>query len=248
MERKYLAVLIVALTALSLALVGAMAFGTVGATTDDPTTEQSADSTIDVSAVGEATAAPDRGVLQVAVVVEGDDTDAVSDELAADAEELRNALDELGVDYETTRYRVSAPRYAREEPDHEYEGVHSFEVNVEDPAMVGDVVDAATGVGAEVGDVELTLSDEMRDELREEAIEDAMSDARSQAETIAAAGDLTLSHAAQIDASQRSYSPVAYDVALEAAEDDVADVPTQIERDEVSVTYSIDVTYNATSA
>lgn len=249
MERKYLAVLVAALTVLSLALVGAMALGTVGAqSSDDPTEEQFTDSTIDVSATGEATAAPDEGVVQVAVVVQGDDTDAVSDELAADAEELRNALDELGVEYETTSYRVGAPRYVREEPDYEYEGHHAFEVTADDPDVVGAIVDAATGAGAQVNGVELTLSDEMRAELREEAIEDAMSDARSQAETIAAASDLTISHAGQIDASQRRFSPVTYSAELDVAEDDGEAVVTEIERDEVSVTYSIDVTYNATSA
>lgn len=247
MERKYLAVLIAALTLLSLALVGAMAFGTVGAqSSDDPTTEQSTDSTIDVSATGEASAPPDEGVVQVAVVVEGNDTDAVSNELAADADELRDALDELDVDYETTSYGVTAPHFAREEPDHEYEGHHSFEVTTEDPDVVGDVVDAAAGVGAQINDVELTLSEEMRDELQEEAIEDAIAEADTQAETIADASSLTISHASDIDASQRSFSPVAYDAELEMAEVD-DDVATEIESDDVSISYSIDVTYNATS-
>jgi uncharacterized protein YggE len=117
-------------------------------------------------------------------------------------------------------------------------------VTLDDPGQAGDVIGAATGAGAEVTDVELTLSEEKRTELREDAIRAAMTDARSQADTIAAAGDLQVTNVATVDASQGRYVPVRY----EAAAGGGAAAETVVSEGEVSVTYRVQVTYNATAA
>lgn len=241
MQRNYLAALIVGLIALAVVLAGAMAVsGAVGADSpDDPSETQS----ISVDALGEATAEPDKAIVTVAITDRGDDPEAIRDELATGSEELKDALADENVDIETEHYRIREP--FRDE-EHEYEGVHAYRITVDDPDRAGDIVDIAAGTGAEIGNIDMTLSEETRDELRDEAIEDAMDDARHQADTIAASGDLTVTDILTVDASERSYRPVAYevmdaDVAAEPAP------PTEIETGDVSITYSVDVTFEATS-
>ncbi len=234
---------------LVLATAGAVAggLGTAGA----QSTAQPADRTVSVAATGSADASPDRAVVRVAATAEGNSSAEVRDALAAESEALRAALDEFGVDYETIEYRIYSvdererpPREAA--PSAEYRGVHAYQVSLDEPDGAGAVIDAATEAGAEVTDIELTLSDEKRTELREEAIRAAMTDARSQADTIAAAGDLRVTNVATVDASQGRYVPVRYEAA--DAGGNAAAPRTVISEGEVSVTYRVEVTYNATTA
>lgn len=234
---------------LVLATAGAVAtgLGTAGA----QSTAQPADHTVSVAATGNADASPDQAVVRVAATAEGNNSAEVRDALAADAEALRTTLDELGVDYETAEYRIySVDERERpprgEAPSAEYRGVHAYQVTLDEPDRAGATIDAATEVGAEVTDVELTLSEEERTELREDAIRAAMSDARSQADTIADAGDLRVTNVATVDASQDRYVPVRYEAA--DAGGSAAAPETVISEGEVSVTYRVEVTYNATTA
>jgi len=240
MERNYLAALIAGFTVLAVVFGGAMAgFGTVGA---DSTDGQTDNQTISVTATGEAEASPDQGIVRLAVTAEGDDPSVVRDDLAAGADELRSALDELGVEYETSDYSIREPHRERgDQPA--YKGYHTFTVTVDDPEGVGAVIDAAADAGARIGHLQLTLSEEKRNELRDQAIETAMEDARHQAETIAASSNLEVTGVLSVDASQRHYRPVSYET---AAAEDGAGASTQIDMGLVSVTYNVDVTFNAT--
>ena len=242
MQRNHLAALLVGLTVLAVALVGAMALaGAVGADSPEETSENQK---IAVDGSGSAETAPDRASVDVAVTATGDETEEVRDELASDAAALEDALDEEDVEYETAHYQIREP--FRDERDYGYEGAHAFDVTVEDPDDVGSIIDLATGVGAEVGNIQMTLSAETREELRDEAIEDAMDDARSQADTIAATSDLTVTDVIKVDASQQRFSPVAYEMADDV--DDAEDAPpTEIETDDVSVSYTVDVVFDVTS-
>jgi len=53
----------------------------------------------------------------------------------------------------------------------DHRGIHVFSVSVNDTDAVGSVIDSASNVGAEIGNVELTRTEETRDELRDEATE-----------------------------------------------------------------------------
>ncbi len=234
---------------LVLATAGAVAagLGTAGA----QSTVQPADRSISVAATGSADTSPDRAVVRVAATAQGNSSAAVRDALAADSEALRTALDGLGVEYETTEYRINAvdererpPREPRPGPSAEYRGVHAYQVTLDTTDSTGSVIDAATEAGAEVTSVELTLSEERRTELREDAVQSAMTDARSQADTVAAAGDLRVTNVATVDASQGRYAPVRY----EAADAGGGAAGTVVSAGEVSVTYRVEVTYNATTA
>ena len=243
MQRKYLAAIGFALL-LALSTVGVAAglgpSGAAAATADDQPTNRS----ITVDATGEASATPDRAVIHLAVRAEGETPSAVRDELVSGAEDLRAALDELGVEYETVAYSVDE-RYRPPEQSGgpTYEGVHRFEVTLDDPNATGSVVDAAADADASVDRVRLTLSDEKREELRTEAIQNAMDDARQQADTIAAAADLSVTSVLTVDAAQSDYSPVAYEQASAA---DSGSASTTIDSGDVSVTYDVQVSYEAT--
>lgn len=247
MQRDSLAVLTAAVVALGLLTLGGFAaLGSAGA--QDTTDDGVADNRIHVSAIGEAEAEPDQAIVNVAITAEDDDIETVRDELATGSADLTDALDELGVEYETTDYRVGQSSYRHDERDEpEYRGSHAFEITLEDPDQTGTVIDTAVDAGAEIGNVQLTLSEDERQALRDEAIEAAMEDARTQADTIAAAGGLEVVSVSEVDAAQRGFRPVGFDGAERAAEDDAAP-PTAIQSGDVSVTYSVDVTYNATSS
>lgn len=248
MQRDHLALLTAAAVALALLVVGAAAaFGSAGA--QEPADVQSNDHTIHVSATGEAETAPDKAILEVGIVAEGDSLDAVRDDLASGSENLTASLEELGVEYETSGYDIDQQRHPREERERarpEYVGAHSFTVTLNDTDQVGTVIDGSVDAGAEIEHVRLTLSDDQRAQLRDEAIEAAMGDARHQADTIAQTSGLEVTTVTSVDASQRGYRPVPVEGVDDVAGDGDAP-PTEIQTGAVSVTYSVDVTYNATS-
>lgn len=246
------------------ALVGAGAivgFGAVGAQEEAQAANNTADQrTIHVSATGQADAQPDQAVVTAAIAAEGESVGEVRDELATGTQNLTAALDNLSVEYETTQYSVHEPRERPDPPrsspgdDEEdddgaqFEGEHILRVTVTDMNQTGAVVDAVAGADAQVRNLELTLSDDRREELRDRAIQDAMDDAAQQADTIAEAGNLAVTGVQRVDASQQRFIPFAADeMAVEAAQDD-GGPPTQIATGEVSVSYHVDVTYNADDA
>jgi uncharacterized protein YggE len=243
MERNYIAALLVGLTVLAVALVGAMAVsGAVGA---DSVQESNANQQISVDAVGEAEAEPDKAIVNVVVRAEGEDPGSIRDALAEGAADLESALNEEGVEYKTTNYEIREPY--RNEPDApELVGLHGFQITVDNPDNVGNIIDVATNAGAEVSNIRMTLSEEKSKELRDQAIENAMNDAREQADTIASAGDLVVTGVINVDAHQRHYSPVSFDSAP-AAQDGASGAPTNIETGQVSVTYNVEVTFDADS-
>lgn len=246
MKRKHHAVLIAAIAVLAL-----LAIGAVTALDGDESTEQTDDGayefrSIDVSATGVADTTPDKAILRVSVTAEGDEVADVRDELAVGADALTTALDDLGVEYETREYDISQPRVPPEEREvPAYQGRHAFTITLDDPDRAGQVIDAAAGTGAEINDVTLTLSDDRQEQLRDEAIGAAMDDARQQADAIASSGGLEVVAVSSVSAGDRRFSPVAYDVATEVQEEDDAAPPTDIVTDDVSVSYTVSVTYEA---
>jgi uncharacterized protein YggE len=249
MTRKILAVVGMSALLVAASFVG---LGAVGA---QSSAETPADRTISVSATGEAEASPDQAVVRVSVVSEGNTSSDVREDISTGAEELRTALDEIDADYETESYSIEQRRVRpdrRGEPGSPasegtsyYRGAHRFTITVDDTDTTGPVIDAATNAGAEINDVRLTLSDDRRTELRDQAITDAMDDAQRQATTLAAAGDLSVTTVATIEASQGYYRPVRLETA--AASGDGSAGGAVIESGDVSVTYDVQVTYNATA-
>lgn len=237
----------------ALLVIGAVAISGFGSVDAQSSNESPGDRTITVSATGSAEASPDQAVVHIAVTAEGAEPAQVRNTLATDAEELRTELDELGVTYETNRYAIEErrdpPRADRKHSNTDdtptYRGIHAFTVTIDDLEATGSVIEAAANTGGEISHVQLTLSDQRRSELRNQAIENAMTDARSQATTIAAADNLSVTTVATVDAAESRYRPVPVEMAGDTGGDG-GSVPTVIDGGTVSVTYNVQVTYNAT--
>ena len=238
---------IILVSLLAMTLVGVAVVSPIGAQSPD----DDADRTVSVDATGGASAAPDRALVRVRAVAEGDDPGAVRDELATGTDALRSNFEGIGLsedDYETSEYRVRSPRVPPREAESApaFRGVHGFEVTLEDPDRVGAVIDAAADAGVEVETIEFTLSEAVRADLREDAIANAMGDARAQADAIADNGDLHVTSVESVDATQRNFSPVRYETeAMATPTPGSAD--TSVETGDVSVEYAVEVTYRATA-
>lgn len=247
MRRKALTVLVVA----GLLTVGAAGTALALGSPDQQATAapDGQAKSVSVSGQGSANAAPDKAVIRVAVVAEGDDSATVRDDLSAGAADLREALGEAGVSddqIQTDYYRIREGRpYPREERERPTRGEHAFEVELADTDMTGAVVDAAADSGAEVQNLRFTLAEDTRADLRDEALENAMGDADRQAQTLAGASDLTITGVHSVDATNNRYRPVRYEGAVaETAAGDGGS--TSIESGDVSVSVSVRVVYNAT--
>ncbi|MFC4436728.1 MULTISPECIES: SIMPL domain-containing protein [Natrialbaceae] len=203
------------------------------------------DNEIVVSTSGEATADPDAATLSVGAEASGDTAEEVTDELAARAEALREAFDDLGIPEENVeegRYRVH-PQRRRDGDTAGYEGQHSFQLTLEDVDRVGEIIDELTAAGADdVGRVTFSLQDETHDEIRKEAIDDALANADDEARHIADNRGVTITGTKAVETGDVRLNTVR--VAADVAEDDAADgPPTEIDADPVSVTASVTVTY-----
>ncbi|MFW5938208.1 MAG: SIMPL domain-containing protein [Halanaeroarchaeum sp.] len=214
--------------------------------TDDPTR------TIQVAATGSTEAQPDKALVRVSVETTADDPTTARNRLAANVTSMRDALADAGVaedrirttDFDLRQDRERRPPEGEEEPETKYRARHRFEIEVDDVDRVGNVVDTAVDNGAtDVDDVRFTLSDETRQELRTEALETAMSDAHQQAETIASSADLRITGVSS--ASTTDVNVPTRSVTMEADADGGG---TSVSSGPVSVTATVEVTYNATDA
>ncbi|WP_276299919.1 SIMPL domain-containing protein [Halorussus lipolyticus] len=205
--------------------------------------------TISVSASGRAEAEPDQAVLRVAVLARGDDANAVREQLARNASQMREALRSAGIaddQIRTVRYAIDQ-EYREVDGDRRpvgFQGVHAFEITLSNASRAGAIIDVAVSNGAnQVDNVELTLSDERRREVRADALRDAMENARGDAEVIAESANLTVVGVHTASTGDVSFSPVRAE-ALTA--DAAGQAGTSIESGPVTVTAQVQVTYNAT--
>ena len=94
MKRDQLPILVVIVALLAAVLTGAA----LVAPSDAQDPDANANRTVAVDATGEADAAPDQAVVRVAATAEGDDPQAVRDDLAANSDALREELSNAGVE------------------------------------------------------------------------------------------------------------------------------------------------------
>jgi uncharacterized protein YggE len=160
-----------------------------------------------------------------------------TERLAANVTALRDALDDENLSIESVR-TTSFTVYSQENEDGStvYVARQSFHVTTTDPDAAGTVVDAAVAAGpTEVQNVAFALSEERQRDVRAEAIDAAVTDARVQAEALADSADLTLGEVRSISTGGGFGGPVRL---AEATDIDVSPV---------SVTASVQVTYNASN-
>lgn len=234
------------------ALAGCSGFA--GTATPAGGDEAQLERSITVTTAGEATSAPDRATLRVAVTATGEDAAAVRDELDAGEDELRTALTDWGLEDDAIRtdeYDVRESYETREDPNRtRYEGTHRYAIELDDVDAVGEIVDVAVDAGAdEVQRIQFGLSDEREREVREEAIQTAMANADDDAAALANASGLEVSGVYEVSTAQsrsRPYVAESYTGAADGA--DASGASTAVETGDVSVSVSVNVVYEAAPA
>lgn len=217
------------------------AFGTDSMETETDADPSGNERLVEVSAGGKASADPDRARARFGVEAAGETAEAVRTELAAESEKLQATLSELVPEenVRTTGYRIGERREGTG-----FEGSHSYAVEVEDVARVGEVIDAAVEAGADdVGRVGFTLAPDTREELREEALKDALASADREAEAIAADRGTEIVETAWVSTAGGGGGRPVEGPVPEVATDDDARAPTDLETGPVSVSVSVTVGY-----
>lgn len=207
---------------------------------------------IQVTASGDISAAPDKAVLRLAVVSTADSADAARAQVAEDAANLRSALEDMGVaddEVQTAYFDISAiheeTRNGTEIAG--YRAAHGFEVHVEvDSADLGNrtgvIIDTAVQNGAnQIDGIQFTLTVETRRELREQALERAMTNARQDADFLANTSALTITGVRSISTADVGVQPVEMSLRETAADSG----ETVIEPGPVRVSATVSVTYEA---
>lgn len=250
----------------ALALAGLVVLaGCTGAAGDpdeqDPGANASAqqaagDATIVVAGEGAVSAEPDAATVGLTVVATGEDPETVRNRLSRNVSAARAALLEYGLDEEqirSERFRIRENRRDRRDGDSEeppYVGTHQLVVEVGDVDAVGEIIDAAVESGpVQVDGVRFGLSDERRDQLRDRALTEAVEDARGEAELVAAAENMEVRSAHRITTDRVQVDRPRGTVVQEAAATPTAgdDGSTRVESNDVTVTASVQVAYNATA-
>ncbi len=237
--------------ALTLTLVGAgVAVAGLGSEAPASSAPAGASQTIQVSASGQADAQPDLGILRVGVEVTADDATTARSQVGDNISTVRSALSEMGIESDQIR---TVDYDLRQDRDHRksaegptetsYRARHVLLIEVKDLDTLGSVIDASVDAGVtNIHDVRYTLSEETRRELRRDALTDAMENARAQADTLADESDLSVTGVSTVSTRDVSFRQPRY----ERAAMDGGGGGTSIETGSVTVSASVEVTYNAT--
>lgn len=246
-QQKVLTAVLAAALLVAAGVAGAVVLGSgpAAAGPSDP-----GEKSITVSASGQIETTPDQAVVRVAITATGNDSTAVREELASQTRSLQNALEEYGIPAENVRTAHYDIRQERERTPEgtelgDFRGVHAFEVTVDEVDAAGEVIDVAVDSGADtVNGVSFTLSDEKREQLHNDALERAMANAETRADTLASAGDLSVTGIHTIVSANTNYHAYRTETAYVAAT--AGDAGTSVQAGPVTVTASVRVTYNAT--
>ena len=222
--------------------------------------DQSGDrgTTVTVAGHGSVDAEPDAATLRLTVAAEGDTPETVRNRLSRNVSAAREALLAFGLDEEQVRseeFRIRENYRAEREPNAghpEYIGYHSLVVELNDTDAVGGAIDAAVESGpVRVEGVTFGLSEQRRDQLRDRALTEAVENAREEAELVAGTEGLVVVSAERMTTDRVNVDQSSGTVYHEAAATATAQADagsTRVESDDVTVTASVTVVYNATAS
>ncbi|MDY7082920.1 MAG: SIMPL domain-containing protein, partial [Halobacteria archaeon] len=207
---------------------------------------------IQVSAGGQASAEPNKAVINLAAEATSPDPNRAREKLASQVSSMRQALENAGISEDqirTTDFSINEQREPVRRPveggqpskeEVTYVARHAFEIELSDLNRTGEIIDVAVSNGAtQVSNVRYTLSEERRRQVKSEALRDAMENARSQANTLASSAGLSLGSVRSISTTDVSISPVRYQSATLSADAG----GTSIETGPVSVNAQVNVVY-----
>jgi len=204
--------------------------------------------TISLTGSGSASAQADQAMVNLGVETTSEEA---SEAISANAEKMTEviaAIMALGVsedDIVTTSYSVY-PQYDWTESGRVFKGytvTNMVQVTIKDLDIVGDVIDAAAGAGAnQIYGISFELSDAKREELKTNAYIAALGDAQDKADVIAETLGLTITGVQSV--TEYSYTPVrSYEYAEAAMDGAMSIASTPIISGDLSVTVSVHIVF-----
>ena len=233
--KRIIAVLVVAISLLTVAGVSAQDFPP---------------STVTVDGFGQVFGAPDLAFVQLGVQSNSEDVLVTFNDTTDSIQRVIAALTELGIDradiqttglslYQDIPYDPStgAPT---ETPI--YHAQNSLNVTVRDVSMVGTVIETGVGAGANtINGLSFGIAD--RSALEQQAREAAVSDARARAEQLASLLEVNLGSASIIVETVDNTSPIAFDRAYAVAQP----APSPVQEGQLTVSVQVRVTFAITA-
>jgi hypothetical protein len=218
-------------TILSLLAISALALFASGcAPTQGAADGQTPVRTLNSSGVGSVQLQPDMARVNVGVRSQAQDIQEALDENIAQAEAIRDALIEMGIEEKDIQTRnfsvfpVQGPNPVPETDTRSFAVENTVSVVVRDLDMLGDVLSGVVDAGANtIHGVQFDISD--REAAIEEARTAAIQDAKAQAEAIAEAAGVTLGEIRSISINEGGGpGPVYAEMAMEAPQADTVPI------------------------
>lgn len=198
---------------------------------------------IHVSGSGSASAKANQANLVVGVQTEDPSASEAVEDNALLMTSVIEAIKALGIgedEIETVTYSVSAMYDWEKRINTGYRVTNMVQVKIDDPDIVGDVIDAAAEAGANnIQGISFGLSDDVAEELKTEAYILALTEARGKADLIA--DTLELEITGVLSVSESLYYPYTPYRGLEEAAFEGA--PTPIIEGSLSVSVNVQVTF-----
>jgi hypothetical protein len=191
----------------------------------------------------------DLATVRLGIVGQATTADAAQSQVNQVASEMLEALEEAGIDerdVQTARL-VLSPVYSRQAPGGgeppeivAYRASNTVSVRVEDLELVGEVIDAGLGAGANTLDgVTFGIEDDLP--AREAALTEAITEARRKAATMAEALGVELGRVLSVDEGGVFIQPSQPDMVRMATLQEAT--PTPVSPGEVTVSASVTIRY-----
>lgn len=212
------------------------------------------ESTFDVTGESKINTVPDQAEVRLGITVNESTVKVTQDRANAVINDINAQLGEMGIsrnDIKTENYSLY-PNYDYQSGSGQRITGYSINANlvitIQDFALVNQVIDMATGAGAnQIGGITFTLSDDKRKEVEKLAREEAIEDAKQKARELADIAGMRLGKIVNI--TEMPISDPVYPLYREAAMS--ADLgmgagggaPTNVEPGSTSFTYMVQLSY-----
>lgn len=204
-------------------------------------------SSMRVSGDARVSAKPDRVQIDIGVSTQAPQSQDAAAQNARETDAVLGAVRKAagaGAQLRTTSYSLS-PRYqyrAGAEPTIlGYTALNLIEVTLDDLGRIGNVIDAATGSGANrIQGIQFTLRDQ--DTVRAQALREAATRARAEADVLAGALGLKILRVLTVEESSPRFVPIRMNMAAARTAAAAADVSTPVESGALDVSAQVTLT------
>lgn len=204
--------------------------------------------TFDVTGESTVTTVPDQAEVNVGITVTSNTVQGAQDQANQTMNGIIAQMGQLGIpkeDIQTQSYSLY-PNYDFQTGSQRITGYTvnaSLLVNLTDFSLLNQVIDGATGAGAnQIGGITFSLSDEKENEIRETARAEAIGDAKDNAQQLARLAGMNLGRVVNvIEITPVNQPPIMFREAALAVDQDGgrAGAPTNVEPGSTNYTYSV---------